>query len=273
MMLTRLTRILGPSIAIGAIVGAGILYTMHPSWASDHQDSPTVTNRPRADITDVYVFPSPSNPAATVFVMNVDPLLTPAATGGEILDPAVMYQFKITHGAVGTTAAEDQVIQIAASGSSPANQQITIYGPGTPNATGTNSTFINSSGTIPFNATTGTTLSNGVKAFVGPRADPFFFDLAQFLTILPDRNYKSARTGNTLGTATPTFNGFASGTLSATGGYPCGTAPSQNALTQLAPPGFNVLSIVLEVPTLALTAGYPSSIIHVWATTSTQTGA
>lgn len=273
MTLTRLKRILSSAIALGAIVGAGVLYAVHPSIASDHQDSPTVVNRPRADITDVYVFPSPTNPAATVFVMNVDPLLTPATTGNEILDPAVMYQFKITHGAVGTTAAEDQVIQIGASGNTPATQQVTIYGPGAPNTTGTNSTFISSSGTIPFNATTGTTLSNGIKAFVGPRADPFFFDLAQFFTILPDRNYKNARSGNTLGTTTPTFNGFAAGTLSGTGGYPCGTAPSQNALTQLAAPGFNVLSIVLEIPTLALTAGYSSSIIHVWATTSTQTGA
>ena len=30
---------------------------------------------------------------------------------------------------------------------------------------------------------------SGIKVFVGPRRDPFFFDLAQFFKIIPDRNY------------------------------------------------------------------------------------
>jgi hypothetical protein len=210
--------------------------------------------------------------------MNVDPLLTPAAAPNEILDPAVMYQFKITHGAVGTTAAEDQVIQVSAAGTTPAVQQVTVYGPAAPNSTGTNSTFVAASGSFAFNQSAGTTLGNGIKAFVGPRADPFFFDLFQFFKILPDRNFSNPRTGNTLGTATPTFNGFNAGDTSGGaagsggGGYACSTTASQNALTQAAPPGFDVLSIVLEVPKSLLTTGFSSQIIHVWATTSTTTG-
>ena len=35
-------------------------------------------------------------------------------------------------------------------------------------------------GAFPFNNSSGTTLPNGVVAFAGPRADPFFFDLFQF---------------------------------------------------------------------------------------------
>ncbi|MGH7707954.1 MAG: DUF4331 family protein, partial [Vulcanimicrobiaceae bacterium] len=251
MKVTRLLRILGTAFALCAIAVAGVLYNAHTVRSSDHQDSPTVTAHPRADITDVYVFPAPANPANVVFVMNVDPLLTPTMTPGEILDPNVMYQFKIAHGA---TSPEDQVIQVAASGTTPATQQITLYGPAKPNSVGTDSTFVASSGTFAFTpaggSAAGTTLADGIKAFVGPRADPFFFDLFQFFTILPDRNFKNARTGNTLGTATPTFNGFAAGTMSSTnaGAYACGTTPSSNALEQAAPPGFNVISIVLEIP-------------------------
>ena len=224
------------------------------------------------------MFPSPTDATKVVFIMNVDPLLTPAVAPNEILDPAVMYQFKIVHGAAGTTAPEDQVIQLNATGTTPATQSVTLYGPAAPNSTGTVSTFVASSGTFAFNQTAGTTLANGVKVFVGPRADPFFFDLFQFFKVLPDRLYSNPRTGDTLGSAQPTFNGFNAGDTSGGaagsggGGYACSTAASQNALTQFAPPGFNVLSIVLEVPKSLLTTGFASQVIHVWATTSTTTG-
>jgi hypothetical protein len=274
----KINRIAGSVLTLIALATAAFLYNAHPVRGSDHQDSPTVVSRPRADITDVFVFPSPSDSTKVVFIMNVDPLLTPASAPSEILDPAVMYQFKITHGPVGTTAAEDQVIQVSASGTTPATQMVTLYGPSAPNVTGTQSTFVTSSGSFAFNQTGGTTLGNGVKVFVGPRADPFFFDLFAFFKILPDRLYSNPRTGDTLGTAQPTFNGFNSGDTSGGragsggGGYACSTAASQNALTQFAPPGFNVLSIVLEVPKTLLTTGFSSQIIHVWATTSTTTG-
>jgi hypothetical protein len=76
-----------------------------------------------------------------------------------------------------------------------------------------------------------------------------------------------------LGTSTPTFNGYASGSTSGPNGsgYACSTAPSTNALTQING-GFNVLSIVLEVPRTMLMPHGASPITHVWATTSTPTG-
>jgi tetratricopeptide (TPR) repeat protein len=40
--------------------------------------------------------------------------------------------------------------------------------------------------------TSAAALANGMRVFVGPRADPFFFDLFQFFSFLPDRNYQTA---------------------------------------------------------------------------------
>jgi hypothetical protein len=269
-------RILGSMTAVVALVVAVFLYSTHAAKSSDHQDSPTVVARTGADITDVYVFPSPTNAANVVLVMDVDPLITPgAATASANFDPSVLYQFKIAHGAVGTTTPEDTVIQLTANGTGSA-QTLNVYGPAAPAETGVNSTLIAKTGTFPINVAAGTTLGNGIKAFAGTRADPFFFDLFQFFTILPDRNYSNPRTGNTLGTSTPSFNGFTAGDTNAgpntPGAFACSTAPSSNALTQAAPPGFNVLAVVLEIPKTLLVTGGQSSIIHVWATTSTTSG-
>ena len=45
-----------------------------PARAADHLDGPMAKHDGRLDITDVYAFQSPSNPANTVLIMNVDPV-------------------------------------------------------------------------------------------------------------------------------------------------------------------------------------------------------
>jgi hypothetical protein len=205
--------------------------------------------------------------------MNIHPLI-PAGDGGEYqLDPGVLYQFKIAHGPVGTQNPEDTVLQVVANGTG-STQTLSLYGPITPKLSGTHSVLSGlSKGTFPFNQPSGTTLSNGVVAFAGPRADPFFFDLFQFFKILPDRYYANPRTGNQLGTSMPTFNGYASGSTSGANGtgYACSTAASTNALTQING-GFNVISIVLSVPRNLLSPRGVTPIIHTWATASLPTG-
>jgi hypothetical protein len=267
-----LRRMLGSVAALATLAAAAFLYVAHPVRGSDHQDSPTVLKQPGADIADLYVFPGSKDPTRVVLMMNVHPLLTPPATAGASFDPGVLYQFKISHGPAGTTAPEDTVIQILASGTG-ADQTLTVYGPAKPNRTGTHSTLVDKSGTFAFNDTKAARFDNGIRPFAGPRADPFFFDLFQFFKILPDRNYSSPRTGNKLGTSTPTFNGYAAGSMSGAGGYACSTAPSVNALTQAAPPGFNVLSIVIGLPRSLLMPEGASPIVHVWATASVKSGA
>ena len=288
-------RILAP-LTVTAVGVAALLFGAFPVNGSDHQDTYNLATRSNtsADISDVYVFPA-SNSANVVLVMNVSPI-TPAGASPSF-DPTLMWQFKISHGA--KAGAEDQVIQFGATGSG-TGQILTMYGPAAPNQVSTSNTFVAPAGS--FNYNTPTQLNNGVKVFAGPRADPFFFDLFGFFTFLGDRHYathssendayygttgpgNALANGDNVGAAasfapaydksanpgTPSFNGFAAGTLSGPGGYACRTNPSMNALADIGG-GFNVLTYVVEVPRALLTTGFSSSTIHVWATVNSSTG-
>ncbi|MGP6159618.1 MAG: DUF4331 family protein [Vulcanimicrobiaceae bacterium] len=284
----KMRPILGTLAVAIALSFAALLYSVHAANSSDHQDTYNLANRSNtsADITDVFVFPSPVNPNNVVFAMNVSPLIPAGMGTARFFDPTLMWQFKISHGA--TAGAEDQVIQLGVSGTG-AGQTVTVYGPAKPNEVGTTNTFVGASGIVPYNVTAGTPLSNGINAFAGPRADPFFFDLFQFFTFLGDRAVTTHSsqsdpgpgvTNTTLtnyqtgaAVTTPTFDGFPAGTTSGANGtgYACGTAPATNALTDING-GFNVLSFVLEIPKSLLTTGYSSQVIHVWATVNSSTG-
>jgi hypothetical protein len=256
--------------AIAAVAAGAFLYTAHPAQGSDHQDAPAVLAQPGADITDVYMFPSPRVAGFVDFVMNIHPLIPAGMSGSVALDPTVLYNFKAVHGPVGTTAPADSGFQIRANGYGP-SQTISLFG-----KRGTGyvdwSTVGTPLGTFAFNRPGGSQVGDGITAFVGPRADPFFFDLFQFFSILPDRDYAKPRTGDTLGSSTPTFNGFAKGATSGpyAGNYPCSTAASTNALTQING-GFNVISIVLEVPKYVIVQPHQSPVIHLWATAAVAT--
>ena len=291
-----IAKLIGGIIASLAVVIAIVAFNVHAVRSSDHQDTYNLATRSNtsADITDVYIFPSPTNPANVVFAVDVSPLIPAGMGTSKLFDPSLMWQIKISHTAGGP---EDEVMQFGASGTT-TSQTITFYGPGKPNEVGTTNTFIAPSGTVAYNQTA--TLGNGVQIFAGPRADPFFFDLFKFFSFLGDRNFQAHTSqsdpgpGNTLTNANqipgtvgsqvataaaksanpnqPSFAGFPAGTTSGTGGYACDTSAPQNALTDIGG-GFNVLSFVVEVPRALLTTGYSSSVIHVWATANSSTGA
>jgi hypothetical protein len=295
----RLRRILGASLTIAVVAAAVLLYSVHAVKSSDHQDTYNLANRSNtsADLTDVFVFPSPNNPNNVVLAMDVSPLIPAGMGTGSFFDPTLMWQIKIAHGA---TSPEDQVIQFGVSGTG-TSQTITLYGPARPNEIGTTNTFVAPAGSFTYN--TATQLANGVKVYAGPRADPFFFDLFAFFSFLGDRNWAthSSQTdpgpetqgplynGDNVGApgkyapaydksanpAQPSFNGFTAGTMSgagsALGNYACSTNASMNALTDIGG-GFNVLAFVVELPRSMLTNGYASSTIHVWATVNSSTG-
>ncbi len=303
----KLIRTIGSVTAVVAIAAAGVLYSAHAVKSSDHQDTYNLANsvghNPSADITDVFVFPDPNDATKVVFAMDTWPLISAGAGATKFFDPTILWQFKISHGAAG--GPEDQVIQFAASTNMSTSQQIAVYGPAKPNEVGVANTLVPVTGTVTYNNTSGTALSNGIQVFAGPRADPFVFDLFGFFSFLGDRYYSThsgqndaagsavANTklsnGDTVGIAAqdaspgdkagrsnaPSFNGFAAGTTagagSVLGNYACSNEAPVNALADLSPPGFNVLSFVVEVPKTLLTTGYPSSMIHVWATASSNT--
>ena len=253
-----LKRFAGGATAIVALAAAAFLYTGHAAKASDHQDSPTTVARPGADITDVFVYQAPDNPANVVLQMDIHPLIVSGAGPSTFFDPAVMYQFKIDNTGDGV---EDTVLQLQAVGTSSA-QTLNVYGPAAPNRIGTISKFVAKSGSIPYNTVAGA-LGNGIRVWAGPAKDPFFFDLARFFQILPDRNYQ-----NQPNPPAPNpglgFQGFTAG-FNTLHGTNCATTAAQDIISAN---GFNVLAIVAEVPKSMIGSGP----VGVWATTSTVNG-
>src|SRR5712692_33120 len=215
----------GVALVIAASVGV-IRYAR----GSDHQDTPDVELNPAQDMTDVYVFPG-SSPDRIVLVLDSWPFLTPAQTGSTVFDPNLLYQFKIDNNADGV---EDKVIQVTFHGTG-TDQTVEVRGPVAPPVAGAMDNRVAQVAptlTGKFNAVLGS--ASGMQVFAGPRDDPFFIDLEQFFRILPDRK-------------------------PATG--PLAALPDTATATSFRAPGsavdfvrgYNVLSIVLELPTAELT--------------------
>lgn len=218
--------------------------------ASDHADTAENFNRIGADMTDVYIFPSPTNANNVVLVLDVHGLI-PAGQGPNVsFDPRVLYQIKIdTTGDV----VEDLVIQARFTGVGP-NQRVAIAGPYKPFMTGTQAIFAR-----PYPVTgminQSFTPTAGMTVFAGVRSEPFFLDLNRFNAIFPDRatpltgrqvDFPSIMAANT-----PQVNGF---------------RPPGQAMDFLS--NLNVLSIVVELPRAALGGG----VIRLWETTSLALG-
>ncbi len=236
MLVSRLFTV-ATATALAATLG---LYLVRPLPASDHQDSPLTVSRPGIDITDVYVYPSPHDPRAVVLAMDVSPLIPAGMGTSRQFDPGAMYQIHIGQGDRFTT---DRVIQFEATGVGAA-QQIAMYGPARPQMDGLQSMFGTQSGSVAIGQTV--TLPNGVKLFAGPREDPFYFDLARFTKIIPDRDYRN-QPNPPAPSATCFLKDGASDTLA----------------------NFNVLQLAVEVPRKLL-AEDDGTIgrINVWTTTS-----
>ena len=199
-------------LALVAIVACAASYLI----AADHIDAPAVTGT-GSDITDVYAFQSPANANNMVFVVNVQGLLAPSATGAASFDEEVMIEINIDNSSTKDNI-EDLVIQAAFD-----NGKVKVYGPEAPIQTGLTSTLLKSTpveasiSTYAGNPSIGE--SNGIKVFAGPRDDPFFFDLNAFKAVVG-------------GTAT-SFNN-----------------PGTDAFA-----GTNVLALVVEVPKSMLGSG------------------
>lgn len=273
----NIVRALAGFLAVSVLVLAFSFYSSRPARSSDHQDSPTVVANPMEDITDTYVFPAPDAPATNVvFVMDFCPLIGAGCPANPTFDPNVLYQIKVATNYGAGDYQEHTVIQMKANSAS-TNPTFTVYGPARPNEVSTNNTLVGSTGTVSYNTTA--VIGSGVQAFVGPRHDPFYFDLAAFFKILPDRSYSNSQKDTSPHTNAK-FNSFnfpSSGApvLDATGAS-YGTAGGLGCL--IATPSdtvqpFNVESFVISVPkALLFPAGQTPGKIGVWATTSTPTG-
>jgi hypothetical protein len=232
----------GTAVLAAAVLVAGA--SIGVARASDHQDNPLVELNPAMDMTDVYAFPGAS-PDRVVLVMNSSAFLTPAAAPNASFDQNLLYQFKIDNTG---DAKEDRVIQLVFKGTGP-SQTVEVRGPIVPPIPGA---MANQVATIDpvvtgkINTTLGT--ATGVQVFAGAREDPFFLDLETFFRIVPDRKPSTGALSQL--SETPSASSFRS------------AAAAVDYVK-----GFNVLSIVVEVPASMLTSG-GNAKIGVWGTIS-----
>lgn len=235
------------AFAAGLLVAAGAAGAARLAIGSDHQDTPEVELNPRMDMTDVYAFPG-SAPGRIVLVMNSRAFLTPGATAADAsFDPDLLYQFKVDSDG---DAREDRVIQVTFTGTG-ADQQVEVRGPVAPPVQGAMMNEIaDVTPVVTGSIDTPLGSSSDLQVFAGPRDDPFFLDLEAAFCILPDRK--------------PVGGPLAE---------PCAITPSPSAPFYFRSPGvnyiagFNVLSIVVELPSALLENGAPGKL-GIWGTIS-----
>ncbi len=260
-------------------------------FASSHREAPITALDQKADITDWYAFVSPDHPDHVVMILNVDAFLEPANGPNYFpFDPNVLYEMKIDNnhdgieditfqfrfttqirqpgvftGLVGGLAGIPPITALTGAGSEGLSlsqtytvTMVTNHGT-TPIAQGQTLFAVPSNvgpRTMPdYNALRAQgiySLPNGISVFAGTVADPFFIDLGAAFDSL---NFRMAVGGGVLTSAVDSddHNNYAPNTLA----------------------GFNVNSIVLEVPISMLTvdgkmhaAGEKEAVIGTYGTTS-----
>ena len=165
--------------ALVATLGAGPLLVT----GADHLDAPGVKTDKRTDITDVYAFASQGG---TTLALNINPLTSPADTAGARLSSSALYQFLIDTNADAKadiayrirfskpwTKANGSIVQSYELKRATGSQARANRFSGDLVATGQTTAYGHSANVA--------SVSGGGKAFVGPRDDPFFFDLPGFV--------------------------------------------------------------------------------------------
>jgi hypothetical protein len=216
---------------------------------SDHQDTPFVELNPKSDLTDVYAFPG-SGPGRIVLAMDTRAFLTPAQTQDPAqasFDHDLLYQFKIDNN---NDAKEDKVIQVTFTGEG-SSQRVEVRGPVAPPVQGAMENVVaDVTPAVTGELSTNLGDPNGIQIFAGPRDDPFFIDLEAAFCILPDRR---------------PVGGQLSGS--------CALSPNPSAPFFFRNPavnyvnGFNVNSIVVELPSSMIEGGTPGKL-GIWGSIS-----
>jgi Domain of unknown function (DUF4331) len=257
----KFARLFGGTAALCALIVAVLLFVRIPARGFDLQGSPVTIARPSTDITDTYLFPSPTNPNNVVAVMDVDPSIPAGAGLTTFFDQGVLYTMKFDtkykEEPTATRPVEDVVIQFSVSAvtgpTGSQTQQISVYGPQAPVLLGSATKLLNSTATgTGFINREFSVFAGQVQVFAGARRDPQFFDKTQFFNIFP-ASTQAAGSASCLSSSCP--SGFA--------------AAGSNYFANS-----NVLSIVVEIPKSVLLnfGGGAGDGVAYWATTSTTTG-
>jgi hypothetical protein len=238
--------------------------------ASSHREAPITALDQKADITDWYCFVDPGHPDHLVMILNVDPFLEPSNGPNYFpFDPNILYEMKIDNnrdgipdvtfqfrfatqiqqpgvftGFVGNLAGIPPITSLSGAGASGLSLSQTYTVTMVTKYETVNLGQAQTLYAVPTNVGPRTmpdypalvqqgiyALPSGVTVFAGTAADPFFVDLGAAFDSL---NFRTATGG---------------GVLPATI-----DADDHNNYAPNAVAGFNVNSIVLEVPIAMLTA-------------------
>ncbi len=264
-MVQRKKKLLRTIPALG--LAAAMAMTLAPrANASSHREAPSITEDPVADLTDVYAFVSPDNAAATTLVMNVNPFELPAGgpnfhkfgddvlyefnidnNGDAVADVKYQFRFKTTYtnpntflyntGQVTSLTDPDlnvrqtyTVTEVKGGTSTVIGKDLMVAPANVGPRSMPNYRALGDAAIMPLE-------SNSIMVFAGPRDDPFYADLGAIFDLGGLRPLNKAHL------------------------IPLPTASGRDYLA-----GFNVHSIVLQVPSSRITNGDP--VIGMWSTTS-----
>ena len=284
---------LTPKLRSAMAIAASLLVIQPPAtFAASHREAPITALDQKADITDWFAFVSPEHTDRVIFIMNVDPFLEPSNGPNYFpFDPGILYEMKIDNnhdgvpditfqfrfqtqitnpgiftGFVGNLAGIPPITALSGDGAQGLGLQQTY-----------SINMVTSAGSMPISddqvlhavpSNVGPrtmpnyaslvqqgiyTLDNGIRVFAGTVADPFFIDLGGFFDSL-----------NLRASVAPVLSAAVDG-------------DDHNNYAPNAVAGFNVNSIVLEVPIAMLTsdgqthaASDAAAVIGSYATTSRQ---
>src|SRR6476469_39039 len=231
--------------------------------ASSHAEAPLISQDPRADNTDLYALVSPDRPDTATIVANYTPLQPPASGpnfGG--FDDTVRYEIHVVSGDVGRGADETTYRFEFKTRTRNPNTFLYNTGPISSNADpnwnrpqtytvtriagrsaptlGTDlpepPANVGPRSTPDYNGLAGAaiaSLPDGVKAFAGPREDPFFVDLGSIFDLAGLRPFNSLH-------AIPLADGAGH---DAVANYNVSTIALQVPITQLTQPGHPTIGV------------------------------
>jgi len=285
--------ILTPKLRSAVAIAASLLVVPSPpGFAASHREAPITALDQKADITDWFAFVSPEHPNKVIFILNVDPFLEPSNGPNYFpFDPGILYEMKIDNnhdgkpditfqfrfqteilnpgiftGFVGNLAGIPAITALNGSGSQGLGirqtYSVTMVTPSGPMPISDDQVLY----AVPTNVGPRTmpnytqlvqqgiyTLDNGIRVFAGTVADPFFIDLGGVFDSL-----------NLRASVAPVLSAAVDG-------------DDHNNYAPNALAGFNVNTIVLEVPITMLTsdgqmhlATDKQAVIGTYATTSRQ---
>jgi len=280
-------RIFHPALAAGL---TGLMLTAS-GFAASHREAPITALDQKADITDWFTFVSPEHPDKVIMILNVDPFLEPSNGPNYFpFDPNILYEMKVDNnhdgvdditfqfrfqtqlqapgvftGYVGNLLGIPPITALDGTGSAGLNLRQTYSVTMVTKTLRQDLTNGQTLFAVPTNVGPRTmpsynalrqqgvyTLANGVRVFAGTVADPFFIDLGAAFDSL---NFRQAAGGGVLTPFVDSDDHF-------------NYAPNSLA-------GFNVNTIVLEVPITMLTsdgklhgAGDKAAVIGTYGATS-----